>query len=144
MLGLLINSIIQQKYKADDLFFLSFNVCIRNELRRKLRVYGLSKRTKVRTFDSIIYEICKNYKYPHLDLPNFNGKRLFVYNICEKIKNNKIDEIPIVNQPKVLFIDETQDLEKQTLLVFKTFFSQSKISRNITCCRYKWCYIHCI
>ena len=127
LLGLLINSIIQQKYKADDLFFLSFNVCIRNELRRKLRVYGLSKRTKVRTFDSIIYEICKNYKYPHLDLPNFNGKRLFVYNICEKIKNNKIDEIPIVNQPKVLFIDETQDLEKQTLLVFKTFFSQSKI-----------------
>ena len=127
LLGLLINSVIQRLYNAEDLFFLSFNVCIRNELRRKLRIYGLSKKTKVRTFDSIVYEICKNYKYPHLDLPNYKGKRTFVYEICEKIKNNKLDLIPISVQPKVLFIDETQDLEKQCLMVFNTFFSQCVI-----------------
>ena len=27
---------------------------------------------KVTTFDSIIYQICKLYKYPYLDLPNFS------------------------------------------------------------------------
>ena len=127
LLGMLINCIITGKYPAQDLFFISFNVCIRNELRRKLRVYGLSKKTKVRTFDSIIYEICKNYKYKYLDLPNFSGKRRFVYDLCEEIQNGTREKIPIQNQPRVLFIDETQDLEKQTLVLFQTFFDQAQI-----------------
>ena len=127
LLGMLINCIITGKHPAQDLFFISFNVCIRNELRRKLRVYGLSKKTKVRTFDSIIYEICKNYKYKYLDLPNFSGKRRFVYDLCEEIQNGTREKIPIQNQPRVLFIDETQDLEKQTLVLFQTFFDQAQI-----------------
>ena len=127
LLGMLINCIITGKHHAQDLFFISFNVCIRNELRRKLRVYGLSKKTKVRTFDSIIYEICKNYKYKYLDLPNFSGKRRFVYDLCEEIQNGTREKIPIKNQPLVLFIDETQDLEKQTLILFETFFNQAQI-----------------
>ena len=47
LLGMLINCIITGKHPAQDLFFISFNVCIRNELRRKLRVYGfIQKRQK--------------------------------------------------------------------------------------------------
>ena len=122
LIGMMINAILQQKYKTHEMMFISFNVCIRNELQRKLRAFGYKSKIKVRTFDSIIYEICKLNKYKYLDLPNFDGKRRFVYDLC-----SNDDRIELDFSPKVIFVDEVQDLEKQTLKVFKTFFKDTRI-----------------
>lgn len=126
LMGIHVYSILLSQYRSDEAMFLSFNVCIRNELSQKLRSFG-SIKTEVRTFDSIIYEICKIYKYPYLDLPNYEGKRKFVYKTCKEIiAGEKQREILSIN-PKVIFIDECQDLEHQTFIIFQTFFEEARI-----------------
>ena len=128
LLGIHITSILKYIYKPEDAMFISFNVSIKNELKQKLKKYGMSSKTKVRTFDSIIYEICKNYEYPYLDLPNYDGKRKFVYGICKQILSIEGFEVKnISNMPKFIFIDECQDLESQTMIIFKTFFSNCQV-----------------
>lgn len=128
ILGVHILSILNKVYRPQDAIFISFNVCIKNELTQKLRSYGIpSTKTKIRTFDSIIYEICKSYSYPYLDLPNFDGKRKFVYKICEDIKLGKVEYKPFYVCPKAIYVDECQDLEHQTLLLFEIFFKDSRI-----------------
>ena len=121
LIGMMINAILTHKYKTNEMMFISFNVCIRNELQRKLREYGYKSKIKVRTFDSIIYEICKIHNYKYLDLPNFDGKRRFAYEKSEE------DFTDLEFVPKVIFVDEVQDLEKQTLKIFKTFFKDTRI-----------------
>ena len=122
LMSLVVRSVMEKLYTLEEIMFISFNVCIRNELKTKLRKYGFKSKVTVRTFDSIIFEICKNNDYPHMDLPNFDGKRRFVYELCRQ------DEFkPLKFQPKVIFIDEVQDLEKQTLKVFQTFYPESRI-----------------
>ena len=122
LMSLVVRSVIEKLYKLEEIMFISFNVCIRDELKSKLRKYGFKSKIAVRTFDSIVFEICKNNDYPHMDLPNYDGKRRYVYDLCreDSFKTMKF-------QPKVIFIDEVQDLEKQTLIVFKTFFPETRI-----------------
>lgn len=127
LMGIHIYSIISELYKPNDAAFISFNVCIKNELIQKLRRYGMSSKTEVRTFDSIIYEICKIYQYPYLDLPNYEGKRKFVYKICKEIIEGEKELLPLSLCPSYIFIDECQDLEHQTIIIFKTFFPETKI-----------------
>lgn len=127
LMGIHIHSIISELYRPDEAMFLSFNVCIKNELIQKLRRYGMSSRTKVRTFDSIIYEICKIYNYPYLDLPNYEGKRKYVYKICKEIELEETNRKELSVSPRYIFIDECQDLEHQTIILFKTFFPKSQI-----------------
>jgi len=122
LMSLVVRSVMEKLYTLEEIMFISFNVCIRDELKSKLRKYGFKSKVTVRTFDSIIFEICKNNDYPHMDLPNYDGKRRFVYELCrqDNFKTLKF-------QPKVIFIDEVQDLEKQTLKVFQTFYPESRI-----------------
>ena len=127
LLGILINSIVKKLYNPQDVLFISFNVCIRDELKRKLRHYGVGSKVHVRTFDSIIYEICKIYNYEYLDLPNYDGKRKFCYKICREIEYEENEKKELSFSPKLIFIDETQDLEKQTFSIFQTFFPDCKI-----------------
>lgn len=122
LFGIMIHLILKHIYKPEEIMFISFNVCIKNELKRKLKPYGFKGKTRVSTFDSIIYFICKHYKYPHLDLPNFDGKRRFCQDLCENDQAK-----PFLEQPKIIFIDEVQDLERNTFLIFQKFFPQSKI-----------------
>ena len=120
LFGLLIKSIVEKRYVPDDILFISFNICIMNELKRKLRQYGFKSRITVRTFDSIIYEICKLNDYGYMDLPNFDGKRRFCYELDESA-------VKPAFQPKIIFIDEVQDLENKTNLIFKKFFPNARI-----------------
>lgn len=122
LLGMLIFGILFKKFKPSQAMFISFNISIRNEIKRKLKDYGLSSKISVRTFDSVVYEISKMANYPHIDLPNFDGKRRFVY---EKTFDNSFDYIPAY-QPRVIFIDECQDLEKNTLKILQKFYPKSK------------------
>jgi hypothetical protein len=123
LIGMLLNSILRGMYKPEEIMFLSFNVCIRNEIKVKLRLYGFRNKIKVRTFDSLIYEMCKMYNYKYLNLPNFDGKRRFIYNLIE---NGSVDKL-LEYQPKVIFIDEVQDLGKKCFAVFKTFYPNTRI-----------------
>ena len=122
LLGMLIHGIIQDLFKPDEVLFLSFNISIRNEIKRKLKDYGISSKVTVRTFDSVIYEICKHSDYPYMDLPNFEGKRKHAYKLCfEKF------DFKLSFQPSIIFIDECQDLEKYTLDILRNFYPDSKI-----------------
>jgi hypothetical protein len=127
IMGIHVQAIVSGLYKPTEAMFLSFNVCIKNELIQKLRSYGMSAKTDVRTFDSIIYEICKKYDYPYMDLPNYEGKRKFVYKICSEIKVSERPLLELSVNPRFIFIDECQDLEHQTFNVFHTFFPASQI-----------------
>ena len=127
LLGILINSFIKKIHKPTECMFISFNVSIKNEIKRKLKNYGFSSKVEVSTFDSIIYKICELYDYPHLKLPNFDGKRRFVYNICKEIKNGDKELYKILTNINIIFIDEVQDLEYQCFDIFNTFFSHCKI-----------------
>lgn len=122
LFGIMIHLIMQKFYHPSDILFISFNVCIKNELKRKLKPYGFKGKIKVSTFDSIIYFICKYYKYEYLDLPNFDGKRRFCQKICDKGEAG-----PVLEQPKIIFIDEVQDLERNTFRIFQNFYPNSKI-----------------
>ena len=123
LMGLLINGILNKLFKPEDVLFMSYNISIKNEIKRKLKDYGISHKVSVRTFDSIIYEIAKEGEYKYLTLPNFEGKRKFVYELCF---NEKFIFIPSY-QPKIIFIDECQDLEKQNLVILNRFYPSSKI-----------------
>ena len=122
LLGLLVNGILSSLFKPEEVMFISFNISIKNEIKRKLKEYGISSKVAVRTFDSIIYEVAKIGGYPYIDLPNFEGKRKFVY---ELIFNKDFTHIPSY-QPKVIFVDECQDLEKSALNIFQHFYPDSK------------------
>jgi hypothetical protein len=126
LMGIHIYSLLLSLYQASEALFLSFNVCIRNELTQKLKTFG-SNKTDVRTFDSVVYEICKLYEYPYLDLPNYEGKRKFVYKICKEIIAGERELKSLSVNPKFIFIDECQDLEHQTFILFQTFFEDAHI-----------------
>jgi DNA polymerase III delta prime subunit len=121
LIGLLMRGILEDLFKPSEVMFVSFNLSIRNEIKRKLKELGISSKVTVRTFDSIIYEICKNTGYKYNDLPNYEGKRKYVY---EKLDEETLFKFEF--QPKIIFIDECQDLEKQTMNVFKKYFPKSK------------------
>lgn len=128
IMGIHIYAILQGVYTPKDAMFISFNVSIKNELKQKLKKFGMSASTGVRTFDSMVYEICKVYDYPYLELPNFEGKRKFVYSICKQIQcNPEMKKQLPTDTPRYIFIDECQDLESQTFIIFQTFFVQSQI-----------------
>ena len=127
ILAIHVQSVVKGLYRPEEAMFLSFNVCIKNELIQKLRSYGMGAKTDVRTFDSIIYEICKLYKYPYMDLPNYEGKRKFVYKICAEINVGEKELQALSVAPRFIFIDECQDLEHQTFNVFQTFFPNSQV-----------------
>lgn len=122
LLGLLINGLLKKLFNPDEILFLSYNISIKNEIKRKLKGYGVSNKIGVRTFDSIIYEIAKIGEYPHIDLPNFDGKRRFVL----ELSYDKNFTYKPLFQPKIIFIDECQDLEKNVLHILKHFYPTSR------------------
>ena len=122
LLGLLIQGITKALFKPEEILFVSFNLSIKNEIKRKLKEYGVASKVSVRTFDSIIYELAKVGEYKYLDLPNFEGKRKFVYELSfDENFNHK----PTF-QPKIIVVDECQDLEKSTLDIMRHFYPESK------------------
>lgn len=124
LIGIVLYSVLLQYTYPGDIMFLSFNVCIRNEISSKLKSYGFKNKIKVRTFDSLVYEICKNNHYPYIDVPNYAGKRQFVYDLIRSHTTNTVQLN--VSRPSLLFIDEIQDLEYHSLEVFRTFFPETK------------------
>lgn len=124
LLGMLNMGFWRGLFTMNEICFCAFNVCIKEEIRKKIQSWGIKNKAVVRTFDSLIYEFCKFYEYPHLKLPNYKGKRLFVYNKCRE-ENKAV--YSGYHHIKYLFVDESQDLEKTSLQVFQTFFPNACI-----------------
>lgn len=122
MLGLIIYGIVHQVMKPCDCTFISFNVSIKNEIKRKLGQYGIGSKVQVRTFDSLIYEVAKVGEYKYIDLPNFEGKRKFVYEI---IHTKDFGWRPTF-QPTVVFLDECQDLEYSTYVILRYLYPKAR------------------
>lgn len=119
LFGLLINGVYYDKIKPEDVIFVSFNISIRNELKSKLRKFGFKNKVAVRTFDSLIYQICRDNGYPHLKLPNFTGKRLFCFDLKE-------DCIKPECQKKLFIIDEVQDLDNKDINILRKCFPNTR------------------
>jgi hypothetical protein len=100
----------------DQIQICAFNVCIKNEIKKKLRFLGFRKR--VQTFDSIIYELCAELGYENLRVLDFEGKRKFVQQHLAKVKG--LEEVTH------LFVDEAQDLETFAYHVFRKRYPNAK------------------
>jgi hypothetical protein len=124
LLGMLNIGYWKDMFTMSEICFCAFNVCIKNEIKKKIKKWGCKELVHVRTFDSLIYEICQYYEYPNMKQPNYNGKRMFIYDICVKKEKKIYDKYFNI---KYLFVDESQDLEKQAFQVFKTFFPNAVI-----------------
>lgn len=124
LLGMLNLGFWKNKFRLDEICFCAFNVCIKNEIRKKISAWGVKQRPMVRTFDSIIYELCEFYKYPHLKKPNYEGKRKYVIHLCRKKNREPFEKYDHI---RFLFIDEAQDLEKNCFIVFQTFFKNARM-----------------
>jgi hypothetical protein len=116
IIAMLFHLVLSKKCKLEEIMISAFNVAIKNEIKKRLKVLG---KIVPRTFDSIVYEICKELEYKDLKHPNFLEKRRFLYqNIFKIEKDFKI---------KYVFLDEAQDLETNTLKILRKRFEGAKI-----------------
>lgn len=120
LIGIIFKALLEQNYKPCSIMYTAFNVCVKNEIRKKFSSYGIRNKIQVFTFDSLIYKICKIHNCPNLDDPNYEGRRKFVYNLVAT-KN-----IQVLFNFRLVVLDECQDLEIQALGVFTTFFPKAK------------------
>ena len=120
LIGIIFKALLEQNYKPRSIMYTAFNVCVKNEIRKKFSSYGIRNKIQVFTFDSLIYKICKIHNCPNLDDPNYEGRRKFVYNLVAT-KN-----VQVLFNFKLVVLDECQDLEIQALNVFTTFFPRAK------------------
>lgn len=112
LLGLLFTAIMENNFKCNEIIYTAFNVCVKNEIKKKLSNYGI-KKIQVSTFDSIVYKLCKYNNMPNYNEPNYEGRRKFLYNSSFE---TLFDDI------KLVILDECQDLEIQALHLFKKAF----------------------
>lgn len=112
LLGLLFMALLECNYNFNDILYTAFNVCVKNEIKKKLGKHGF-KKIKVSTFDSIVYTLCKYNEMKDYDEPNYEGRRKFLYNSQFKT--------PLDNF-KLVILDECQDLEIQALNMLKQAF----------------------
>lgn len=113
MLAMVQHLILQ---KQDQVQICAFNVCIKNEIKKKLGFLNFRKR--VQTFDSIIYELCAELGYENLRVLDFEGKRKFVQQHLSEVKG--LEDI------RYLFVDEAQDLETFAYHVFRKRYPNAK------------------
>ena len=111
LLALLYDLILQGLASPSEIFICAFNVAIKNEIRKKCRVIG---KVYPRTYDSLIYEICKELEYPDLLCQNFEEKRRFV--------QSKLDCLEPQKNIRFVMVDESQDLDFIAYQVFQKRF----------------------
>ena len=116
IIAMLFDLVLQKKATVDEIMVSAFNVAIKNEIKKKIKVLG---KFYPRTFDSIVYEICREMEYPDLKHPNFLEKRKFLF--------QQLDKIPENPNMKFVFLDEAQDLENSVLLILKKRFPNARM-----------------
>lgn len=115
MLAIVFMLCLHDPERVQQVFICAFNIGIKNEIKKKTRPIG---RFRVKTFDSLIYACCAELGYEDLRILNFEAKRRFVR---ENLQRLKPDE-----SIRYVFIDETQDLERQCYPILKTLFPRAR------------------
>jgi len=115
MLALVYDLILHQKCRQTQIFICAFNCAIKNEIRKKTKRIG---KLDIRTYDSLIYQLCSEMKFSNLKALNFETKRRFVV--------EHLDQIPSNDIIRYVFVDEAQDLEISCLSILRKRFSQAK------------------
>jgi len=115
MLAIIFILCLYDHEKIPKIFVCAFNIGIRNELRKKTRPLG---KFKVSTYDSLIYHCCALLGYTDLKLLNFDAKRRFV--------RENMDRLPQDTSIEYVFVDETQDLEKNCYGFLKHYFPRAR------------------
>ena len=115
MLAIIHILLVRNYTEARHIQVFSFNVAIKNEIRKKLQ----NNKIGVRTFDSLVYRLCAEMGMEDLKLPNFSGKRRFVL--------HHLDEIAPMEDVCFVFVDEAQDLEKSCFHILRKRFPCAKI-----------------
>lgn len=106
---------LESPWMNSKIFICAFNIGIKNEIKKKIRCLG---KFQVRTYDSLIYFLCEQLQYQDLKLLNFENKRKFIRENLEKIPKNETIQY--------VFVDESQDLEKDCYLIFRAHFPNAK------------------
>jgi len=108
MLAMVQHLLLTAKVDAHEIQICAFNVCIKNEIKKKLSF--MKKKVHIQTFDSIIYHLCSELEHPNLRSLDFVGKRKFVQqHLCRIEQDTNI---------RFVFVDEAQDLEKVSYNIF--------------------------
>jgi len=115
ILAIIYHLILSKLTNPENVFVCAFNCAIKNELIKKTKIIG---KFDIRTFDSLIYKLCKSLDYKDLKLLNFETKRRYIY---ENLKSIIPDE-----NIEYVFIDESQDLEKKCYFILKRYFINAK------------------
>jgi hypothetical protein len=115
MLAIITMLVLNDPTLLPDIFICAFNIGIRNEIKKKLKSLG---KFNVSTFDSLIWHCCDELNYEDLKLLNFETKRRYV--------RENLDKLTSKDSFKYVFIDETQDLEKQCYPILKKLFPNAK------------------
>jgi hypothetical protein len=108
--------VLQGRCSVENILICAFNVAIKNEIKKKVKILG---NLIPRTFDSIVYQICKEMDYVDLKHPNFLEKRKYLF------KN--ILQIPQVDFIQYIFLDEAQDLERSVESILRRRFPNAKM-----------------
>jgi len=115
MLAIVFMLCLHDPERVPQVFICAFNIGIKNEIKKKTRPIG---RFRVKTFDSLIYSCCAELGYEDLRLLNFEAKRRFVRENLDRLKPDE--------SIRYVFIDETQDLERQCYPILKTLFPRAR------------------
>ena len=115
IIAMIFDLILHEKVSIHEIMICAFNVAIKNEIKKKLRHLG---KIIPRTFDSLVWEICKEMNYNDLMKPNFLEKRRFLY--------ENINRIPSSYDIKYIFLDEAQDLERNVEYIFFKRYPNAK------------------
>lgn len=117
-------------YDANRILVTAYNKSIEESMKVNLKPflktiidqYRTIHGIKIKTYDSIIFEIAKNLKLPLMMYGNpFEDRRKLVYNNIDKL-NRVRNSLPLF-----IFVDEAQDLSRESLEVLLLYYPKSKI-----------------
>lgn len=115
MLAIVSMIVLHNPELVSNIFICAFNLGIKNEIKKKLKSVG---KINVSTFDSLIWKCCEQLAYPDLKLLNFETKRRFV--------RENLEHLQPKSEIQYVFVDETQDLEKQCYPILKVLYPNAK------------------
>lgn len=125
MLGIYIKKLNEAILQPNQILVCAFNISIKNELKKKIRELGFKEKPQVRTFDSMVYEICAHYEMSGLEKPDYEGRRTFVEKKMKEDEDEK-NRFKGYDHIRLVMVDEVQDLDQKALEFFSTFFPNAR------------------
>lgn len=117
MMAMIYSLLIHRWTRQSHIMVCAFNVAIKNEIKRHLQAFP---HIHVRTFDSMVYQCVEELGYDEhaLRSTNYQGKRRFLKDNLHRLKQ--------CHDMEYIFVDESQDLERDTYHVFCHRFPNAK------------------